>query len=72
ADPMVSAAERAGFEKEMKAIKANYRSINYPNATHAFTNPAATAVGKKYKLPIAYNKKASDQAFAEMLKFLKQ
>lgn len=72
ADPMVSAAERAGFEKEMKAIKASYRSVNYPNATHAFTNPGATAVGKKYKLPIAYNKKAADQAFAEMLKFLKQ
>lgn len=72
ADPMVPAAERAAFEKEMKAIKATYRSVNYKNATHAFTNPGSTAVGKKYKLPIAYNKTAADAAYAEMLKFFKQ
>lgn len=72
ADPMVPANERAGFEKEMKQLKANYKVVNYRGATHAFTNPRATEVGKKYKIPIAYNKKADQASWKELLKFLKQ
>ena len=72
ADPMVPAKERAAFEKEMKAIKANYKSINYKGATHAFTNPNATEVGKKYKIPVAYDKKAAEASYQELFKFLKQ
>ncbi len=72
ADPMVPAKERAAFNKEMKAIKANYKSINYKGATHAFTNPKATEVGKKYKIPVAYDKKAAEAAYKEMFNFLKQ
>lgn len=72
ADPMVPAKERAAFDKEMKAIKANYKSINYKGATHAFTNPKATEVGKKYKIPVAYDKKAAEASYVEMFKFLKQ
>jgi dienelactone hydrolase len=71
ADPMVSAKERAQFEKEMKSLKANYKVVNYKGATHAFTNPNSTEVGKKYKIPVAYNKKADEQSWKELLKFLK-
>lgn len=71
ADPMVPATERAAFEKEMKAIKANYKVVNYKNATHAFTNPKATEVGKKFKIPVAYNKTAADAAWKEMFAFFK-
>jgi dienelactone hydrolase len=71
ADPMVPGKERAGFEKEMKSLKANYKMINYKGATHAFTNPKATEVGKKYNIPISYNKKADDASWKELLKFLK-
>ncbi len=70
ADPMVPAKERAAFEKEMKSTKANYKVVNYPQATHAFTNPKATEVGKKYKIPVAYNAKAAEAAWSEMLKFI--
>lgn len=72
ADPMVPAKERAGFEKEMKSIKANYKVVNYKGASHAFTNPGATAIGKQYNIPIAYNKKADEGSWKELLKFLKQ
>ena len=72
ADPMVPAKERAAFEKEMKAIKANYKSINYKGATHAFTNPKATEIGKKYKIPVAYSKTAAEASYKELFKFLKQ
>jgi dienelactone hydrolase len=71
ADPMVPAKERARFEKEMKSLKANYEMVNYKGATHAFTNPKSTEVGKKYNIPISYNKKADEASWKELLKFLK-
>jgi dienelactone hydrolase len=72
ADPMVPAKQRAGFEKEMKALKADYKVVNYKGATHAFTNPKATEVGKKYNIPIAYNKKADEGAWKDLIEFLKK
>ncbi len=72
ADPMVSAKERNLFEEEMKAIKADYKIVNYKNATHAFTNPKATEVGKKYNIPVAYNQEADQGSWKELLNFLKK
>jgi dienelactone hydrolase len=72
ADPMVPATQRDGFEDEMKKIGANYKMINYKNATHAFTNPKSTEVGKKFKMPIAYNKAADESSWMELLRFIKQ
>lgn len=72
ADPMVPAKDRAAFEKEMKAAKADYKVVNYKGATHAFTNPKATEVGKKYNIPIAYNKNADVNSWNDLLKFLKK
>lgn len=72
ADPMVPAKDRAAFEKEMKALGADYKMINYKNATHAFTNPKATEIGKKYNIPIAYNKNADVNSWNDLLKILKK
>lgn len=72
ADPMVPAADVASFEKEMKKAKIDYRLINYPDATHAFTNPVATEIGKRHNIPIAYNQEADEASWQELLKFLKQ
>lgn len=72
ADPMVPAKQRAGFEKEMKALKADYKMVNYKDAKHAFTNPNATEVGKKYKIPVAYNKKADEGSWKDLMEFLKK
>ncbi len=72
ADPMVPKKELQAFEKEMKTVKADYRVVTYPGAKHAFTNPNATEIGKKYKIPIAYNKAADEAAWQELLKFLRQ
>jgi dienelactone hydrolase len=36
---------------------------------HAFTNPEATAKGKQFNLPLAYNAEADRQAKAEATKF---
>lgn len=72
ADPMVPAKQRTAFEKEMKSLKADYQVVNYKNATHAFTNPKATEIGKKFKIPVAYNKAADEGSWKNLMEFLKK
>ncbi len=69
ADPFVPALEVTTFKKQMDSVGASYKFIGYPNATHAFTNPAATAIGAKFKIPISYNAAADTASFKEMIKF---
>jgi len=54
ADPLVN-PQVAQFKKQMDSIGADYKFIGYDSAMHAFTNPASTENGKKFKMPIAYN-----------------
>jgi dienelactone hydrolase len=37
---------------------------------HAFTNPQADEIGKKFKMPVAYNADADRQSWEEMKNFL--
>jgi dienelactone hydrolase len=69
ADPFVKPEAIAAFKQEMDAAKVDYRFIDYPGAVHAFTNPEATAKGKKFNLPLAYDEKADKGSKAEMLSF---
>ncbi len=71
-DKFVSAEEVANFKKELESINAIYTFKEYPNATHAFTNPDATEIGKKFKIPIAYNELADVASWNEMKTFLKR
>lgn len=57
------------FKEEMKKAGADYRFIVYPGAIHAFSNPDATALGKKFNIPIAYNAEADRKSWEEMKKF---
>jgi dienelactone hydrolase len=68
-DPFVKPEAIDAFKKEMDAAKVNYRFINYPGAVHAFTNPEATAKGKQFNLPLAYQAEADRQSKAEMTRF---
>jgi dienelactone hydrolase len=69
ADQFVKPAEVAAFKKQMDAIGADYTLKTYPGATHAFTNPNSTAVGEKFKMPIAYNAAADTASWKEMRLF---
>jgi len=69
ADPFVKKEEVAAFKKQMDSIKADYTFKSYPNALHAFTNPNATALGKKWNLPIAYNGAADTASWNDMKVF---
>ena len=69
-DPFVPAAELEAFKQEMADAGADMIFIAYPGAVHAFTNPAATAMGEKYSLPLAYNETADTESWAELKSFL--
>jgi len=69
ADKFVSAAEVAAFRKGLDSIGADYTFKAYPDAMHAFTNPAATELGEKFNLPIAYNAAADTASWNEMKTF---
>jgi dienelactone hydrolase len=65
-DAFVPAAQVEAFRKEMDAAGAKAEIIVYPGATHAFTNPASTERGRKFKMPIAYNEAADKKSWADM------
>jgi len=69
ADSFVPAAQVAQFRKSLDSIGADYTFKVYDSATHAFTNPNATEVGKKFNLPIKYNEAADKASWADMKDF---
>jgi dienelactone hydrolase len=69
-DQFVKPDEVAAFKKQMDSIKADYKFVAYPGATHAFTNPNATKTGEQFKMPIAYNAAADTASWKEMQVFL--
>lgn len=68
-DPFVPEKDVTAFKKSMDSIQADYAFKSYPNATHAFTNPAATELGKKFNIPIAYNGAADTASWNDMKDF---
>jgi len=68
-DPFVKKEQYQQFESDLKAANADFRVVTYPGAVHAFTNPEATALGKKFNLPLRYDAKANKEAEAEASKF---
>jgi dienelactone hydrolase len=71
-DKFVPPADREEFKKQLDSIGADYTFKSYPNATHAFTNPDATALGIKFSMPIAYNAEADVASWNDMQVFLKK
>jgi dienelactone hydrolase len=65
-DPFVPEADQMAFKKSMDSVGVHYTFISYPGALHAFTNPGATALGEKFKLPIAYNAAADTASWKDM------
>lgn len=72
ADPFVPATEVQKFKKEMDASGKSYTFKGYDGATHAFTNPNATAMGEKFKLPIKYDAAADTASWNDMKVFLEK
>ncbi len=68
-DPFVKKEQYATLRADLDAAKADYRVIEYPGAVHAFTNPEATALGKKFNLPLRYDAKVNEEAEGEASRF---
>lgn len=69
ADPFNPKEKVEAFEKAMNRAKVDYKLISYPGAVHSFTNPAADSLGKKYNMPLAYNKEADEKSWEAMKNF---
>lgn len=72
ADPFVPLKDVQAVKREMTAAGAEVTVDIYPGAKHAFTNPAATEVGQKNNLPIAYDKNADEKSWQQLLRVLKK
>jgi len=72
ADPFVPEAEVTQFKKQMDSIGARYTFNVYDSCTHAFTNPDATATGKKFNMPISYNAAGDSASWKDMTSFLRR
>ncbi|MDD2542371.1 MAG: dienelactone hydrolase family protein [Desulfuromonadaceae bacterium] len=72
ADKMTTPEQVAAFKDEMTRAGVSFRYVGYPGVMHSFTNPDADAYAKKFNLPLAYNKKADLDSWAQMKKFLRE
>ncbi len=69
ADSFVPQPQVDAFKKSMDSAGLAYTFKSYSNATHAFTNPDATANGKKFSMPISYNGAADTASWNDMKAF---
>ena len=72
ADKFISVDEIKAFRADLDSAGVRYGFKVYPDALHAFTNPDATALGKKFDLPIAYNEAADKASWEDMKRFLRE
>ena len=69
-DPLVPVDQVTGFIQEMLTLGADLQFLSYPQATHSFTNPEATAKGEKFNMPVAYDERADAESWDAFLKFI--
>lgn len=69
ADSFVPQEQVDAFKKQMDSIGADYTFKAYADATHAFTNPGATATGQRFNMPIKYNPAADTASWKDMQDF---
>ena len=60
------------FREALDKNGGKYQFVNYPGALHSFTVPEATETAKKFGIPIAYNKAADEQSWADMRALFKE
>lgn len=72
ADQFVKPEEITKFKKDMDAAGVKYTFKSYEGAVHAFTNPDATAMGEKFKIPIKYDAAADSASWNDMKTFFAQ
>jgi dienelactone hydrolase len=69
ADGFVPKQQVDDFRKSMDSAGVSYIFKTYDSATHAFTNPDATAKGQQFNMPIKYNGAADTASWNDMKAF---
>jgi dienelactone hydrolase len=69
-DKLVPRKDLDALTHQLDSIGADYSVRIYANATHAFSNPSSTELGKKFNLPFEYNATADKDSWNDMEKFL--
>jgi dienelactone hydrolase len=72
ADKMIPPEQVAAFKEKMNKLGVSFRYVGYSGVMHSFTNPDADAFAVKFKLPMAYDKKADKDSWAQTKKFFKE
>lgn len=67
ADPMAPPEQVGKLAEEMTAAGADLQLLVFPEARHSFTNPAATEKGKKYGMPLEYNRDADRRSWQALM-----
>jgi dienelactone hydrolase len=68
-DKFVSQKDVDKFKHQLDSIGSDNTFKIYANATHAFTNPDATKIGKEFNMPIEYNAEADRDSWNDMKTF---
>ncbi|WP_237055308.1 dienelactone hydrolase family protein [Microbulbifer sediminum] len=69
ADDMIPPKQVAAFVEEMQNAGVKFELTSYPGVKHGFTNPAATARGEKFGIPLAYSDEARRDAWNGAMAF---
>ncbi|RYY90623.1 MAG: dienelactone hydrolase family protein [Chitinophagaceae bacterium] len=69
ADSFVPMDKYEQFRRRLDSAAVPHTDKVYADATHAFTNPEATATGKQFQLPIRYNGAADTASWNDMKAF---
>jgi dienelactone hydrolase len=65
-DMMITDEQENAFKDQLDAINADYEYIAYEGVKHSFTNKDADSLAKKYELPLAYDKEATEKSWENM------
>ena len=69
-DPFISQESVSNFKSDLDSLNADYEYISYPGVVHAYTNPGATELGKKFDLPLKYDQEADTRSWEKLQAFL--
>jgi dienelactone hydrolase len=72
ADSLVKPQAVQHFKHQMDSIGADCTVKMYPNAKHAFTNPASDSVENKFHIGVGYNEVADKQSWNAMKEFFQK
>jgi len=71
-DKFISDEDIKKFKEEMESARVSYKFTSYEGAIHSFTNPAASEIGKKFGLAVAYKAAADKKSWTDMQEFFNE